>query len=74
MSNIRDELVRIQNKYGKLPGTRLVKMLQYPFVYGLDTFSTSIHTEVLRLIKKPEIELSEMEAAFLESFGQGYNY
>ena len=73
MPNIRDELARIQNKYGKLPGTRLTKMLQYPAIYGLDTLSINIHTEVLQLLKKPEIELSEMEAAFLESFGQGYN-
>ena len=71
---LRDELVRLQNRYGKLPGNRLDSMLRYPAVYGLDTLSINIYTEVLKLREKPEVELSAMEAAFLESFGQSYNF
>ena len=71
---LRDELVRIQNKYGRLPGNQLGKMMRYPAVYGLDTLSVAVHLQVHTLKKKPETTLSEMEADFLEIFGQSYNF
>lgn len=74
MSNIRDELVHIQNQYGKLPGDRLTKLLRYPGIYGLDALSANVRLQVNILRARPEIQLSEMEVAFLESFGQSYNY
>lgn len=70
MPNLRDDL-RILHKYHrKLPGNNLGNMIQYPTIYGLDTLSAEIHTQVLRLQNIREELLSSMEVDFLETFRQ----
>ena len=73
MSNIRDDLRALHKYHRKLPGNHLNNMIQYPALYGLDTLSAEIHTQVLRLQDIREELLSSMEADFLETFQQ-YNY